>query len=96
MKPRQGFVYIMSNKNRTTFYVGVTNNIERRVREHRSGSSKFTGRYNLTHLVYFEKITDIVKAIEREKQLKRWHREWKINLIKFMNPDLEDLAKDWT
>jgi putative endonuclease len=50
----------------------------------------------LTHLVYFEKITDIVKAIEREKQLKRWHREWKINLIKFMNPDLEDLAKDWT
>ena len=95
MKLRNAFVYIMSNKNRTTFYIGVTNDLERRVREHRAGGSVFTSKYNLFDLVYFEIISDIVTAIAREKQLKRWHREWKINLIKSMNPEFEDLAKDW-
>lgn len=71
------------------------NNLERRVREHKSfEGSGFTSRYNLTHLVYYE-ISDIVTAIKREKQLKRWHREWKLNLIKELNPTLVDLATEW-
>jgi putative endonuclease len=80
----------------TTFYIGVTNNLERRVAEHKSGEgSIFTSKYNLDYLVYYEMITDIKTAIKREKQLKRWHREWKINLIKELNPTFEDLDKDW-
>jgi putative endonuclease len=85
----------MSNKKRTTFYIGVTNNLERRVKEHKQGYSEFTNKYKLYDLVYYEIISDIITAIAREKQLKRWHREWKINLIKTMNSELVDLAKDW-
>jgi len=96
MKLTNAFIYIMSNKHITTFYIGVTNNLERRVAEHKSGEgSIFTSKYNLYCLVYYEMITDIKTAIKREKQLKRWHREWKINLIKDLNPTFEDLAKDW-
>ena len=96
MKLTSAFTYIMSNKNLTTFYIGVTNDLERRENEHKDGNgSEFTSKYNLDHLVYYEIISDINTAIKREKQLKRWHREWKINLIKEMNPTLEDLAKDW-
>jgi putative endonuclease len=92
----KAFIYIMSNKNRTTFYIGMTNNLERRVREHRSGEgSVFTSKYQLNHLVYYEIMQDIRTAFKRERQLKRWHREWKINLIKELNPNLEDLASDW-
>ncbi|MBI3520264.1 MAG: GIY-YIG nuclease family protein [Bacteroidetes bacterium] len=96
MKLTNAFIYIMSNKNLTTFYIGVTNNLERRVQEHkRSEGSEFTSKYNLHNLVYYEVISDIKTAITREKQLKRWHREWKINMIKELNPSMEDLAKDW-
>jgi len=91
---KNGYVYIMSNKNRTTFYIGVTNNLEKRVSEHRSGKgSEFTSKYNLSDLVYYELIPDIEEAIKREKQLKRWHRDWKINLIKSFNPDMKDLIE---
>jgi putative endonuclease len=90
-----GYVYIMSNKMRTTFYIGVTNNIERRVREHKNGESAFTNRYRLFHLVYFEEIYTIGIAIQREKQLKRWHREWKLDLIKSVNPQMKDLSEEW-
>ena len=91
-----GFIYIMSNKNRTTLYIGVTNNLERRVLEHRSGEgSVFTSKYNLTDLVYFERISGMQNAIKREKQLKNWHKEWKWNLIKEENPELKDIAIDW-
>jgi putative endonuclease len=93
---KSGCVYIMSNKNRTTFYIGVTNDLERRVMEHRSGEgSAFTSKYNLFDLVYFEIISGFQNAIAREKQLKRWHRQWKINLIKEENPEMKDLAADW-
>jgi putative endonuclease len=86
----------MSNKNVTTFYIGVTNDLERRVKEHKEGNgSEFTSKYNLTHLLYYETISDIKTAISREKQLKNWHREWKINLIKELNPTMTDLAADW-
>ena len=86
----------MSNKNLTTFYTGVTNDLERRVKEHKNGNgSEFTSKYRLTHLVYYEMISDINKAIQREKQLKNWHRKWKIDLIKELNSEMLDLAKDW-
>ncbi|MDQ3046221.1 MAG: GIY-YIG nuclease family protein [Bacteroidota bacterium] len=89
--PKNGYVYILSNKNRTTFYIGVTNNLQRRVLEHRSGSGKFTSKYILTDLIYYEMIPDIGLAIKREKQLKGWNRSWKIDLIKTVNPLMKDL-----
>lgn len=96
MKLTRAFIYILSNKNKTTFYVGMTNDLERRIKEHRTGEgSIFTGKYKLFELVYFEVCADIKTAIKREKQLKRWHRDWKINLIKTLNPELKDLASDW-
>ncbi|HXB40602.1 MAG TPA: GIY-YIG nuclease family protein [Bacteroidia bacterium] len=96
MKLTNAFVYIMTNINRTTFYIGVTNDLERRVKEHKSGEgSEFTSQYKLFVLVYYEKISDIKTAIKREKQLKRWHRQWKLNLIKELNPNFDDLAEDW-
>jgi putative endonuclease len=95
MKP--GYTYIMSNEWRTTFYIGVTNNLERRVYEHKNHLNKgFTDKYQCTHLVYYEEYWEIAAAIQREKQLKNWHRQWKINLIKEMNPEMKDLAADWT
>lgn len=85
----------MSNKGRTTFYIGVTNDLERRVVEHKNGMSVFTSKYKLFDLVYYEVISDIKTAISREKQLKRWHRGWKINLIKSFNPEFKNLSEGW-
>ena len=96
MKLTNAFIYIMSNKNVTTFYIGVTNDLERRVKEHKEGNgSEFTSKYNLTNLLYYEIISDIKTSTSREKQLKNWHREWKINLIKELNPSMTDLASEW-
>ncbi|MEZ4810988.1 MAG: GIY-YIG nuclease family protein [Allomuricauda sp.] len=89
---KQSFVYIMTNKYRTTFYIGVTSNLSKRIIEHTEGiGSKFTKKYNLTDLVYFETFSDINQAIAREKQLKNWHHDWKINLVKEQNPTLKTL-----
>lgn len=86
----------MSNYERTTIYIGVTTDLERRVLEHKRGDgSVFTKKYQLKYLIYFEEIWDIVQAIEREKQLKNWHREWKWNLIKGLNPGFLDLSDGW-
>ena len=86
----------MSNKNLTTFYIGVTNDLERRVKEHKLGvGCEFTSKYKLTHLVYYEIINDIKTAIAREKQLKNWRRQWKLDLIKELNSEMVDLAIDW-
>ena len=91
-----GYIYILSNKNRTTLYIGVTSDLDRRIAEHVEGEgSKFSSKYNLTDLVYFEEFDDISEAIAREKQLKNWKREWKINLIKRLNPELKDLKMDF-
>lgn len=80
---RSCYVYIISNKNRTTFYVGVTNDIERRIFEHRTGTNdSFSKKHRLRHLVYIEEYVSINEAIARKKQLKRWHRPWKLNLIR--------------
>jgi putative endonuclease len=95
MKLTNAFVYIMSNKHSTTYYVGVTNNLERRVREHKNNESKFTSSYNLHCLVYYEILSDIETAIRREKQLKNWKRDWKIKLIQQSNPEFKDLAAHW-
>ncbi|WP_299578849.1 GIY-YIG nuclease family protein [uncultured Sunxiuqinia sp.] len=92
----KGFVYILSNKNRTTFYIGVTSDIKRRILEHKKRiGSAFTKKYNLTDLMYYEKIEGMNECINREKQLKNWHRDWKINLIRENNPKMKDLSSDW-
>jgi len=92
---KRGYVYIMSNYKRTTFYIGVTNSLERRVLEHKQGLNPgFTQRYKLKHLVYYEVAGSMYEAIAREKQLKNWHRDWKINLIKSVNPEMKDLSVD--
>jgi len=86
------YVYIITNINSTTFYIGVTTNINRRIYEHKNGLIKgFSKKYKLTKLIYFEQYNNINEAIKREKQLKNWHRLWKINLIKEINPFLKDL-----
>ena len=86
------YVYIMSNQSRT-LYVGLTNNIRRRVREHKDGLVEgFTLRYNINALVYIESFGDIDSAITREKQIKRWSREKKLHLIYQENPDWRDLS----
>jgi len=86
------FIYIVSNFKRTTFYIGVTNNLQRRVLEHKKGLiDGFSKQYNLHDLIYFEEYPSIKDAITREKQLKNWHRDWKINLIKSVNPNMIEI-----
>jgi len=93
---RSYYVYILSNKKNGTLYIGVTNDLMRRIFEHKNKSiSGFTKRYNLTKLIYYEMTDDIVAAIEREKRLKRWNRQWKIELIEKENPGWNDLAQEW-
>ncbi|MBL7159323.1 GIY-YIG nuclease family protein [Candidatus Microgenomates bacterium] len=88
---RQGFVYIIGN-NRPTLYIGVTSDLVKRVYEHKQGLVKgFSKKYKLHKLLYYEIFDDIYEAIKREKQLKNWHREWKLNLIKSKNPSFKDL-----
>ena len=90
-----GFIYIMSNAARTTFYIGVTNNLLRRVNEHKNKKiDGFSSKYNCIDIVYYEFFEKISSAIEREKQLKNWKREWKIDLIKESNPEMVDLYKE--
>ncbi len=89
------YVYIMSNQSRT-LYIGLTNNIRRRVREHKDGLVEgFTLRYKINALVYIESFGDIDSAITREKQIKRWSREKKLHLINQENPDWHDLSDGW-
>jgi putative endonuclease len=93
VKMNEYFVYIVTNKSNKVLYIGVTNNLERRMFEHKNKMiDGFTKRYNLTKLVYFEETSDVRSAIEREKQLKNWHRDWKIKLITDFNPEWKDLS----
>ena len=92
MPDRTYFVYILSNRNRT-LYVGVTNDLTRRLAEHKSRQFRgFAQKYFVTRLVYFEAFADARCAIVREKQLKRWLRSKKIGLIHSLNPDWRDLS----
>ena len=89
-------VYILTNYNETTFYIGVTGNLQKRIWEHKNKVvDGFTKKYNVDKLVYYEVTEDVQSALNREKQLKRWHRQWKINLIKEMNPEFKDLSEQW-
>ena len=88
-------MYIMANENRT-IYVGMTNNLEKRVYQHKEGSVEgFTSRYKLTKLVYYASTNDVREAIAREKQIKGWTRIKKVTLIEEMNPYWEDLSLSW-
>ena len=92
----QYYLYILTNKKNGTLYVGVTNNLERRMFEHKHKLVEgFTKKYRLDRLIYFEVFQYVNDAIKREKNIKKWKRQWKINLIEEENPDWEDLAKDW-
>ena len=86
-------VYIMTNYSQSSFYIGVTGNLQKRVREHKNKVVEgFTKKYNVDKLVYYEFTDSVDAALNREKQLKRWHREWKINLVKEINPEFKDLS----
>ena len=87
------YVYILASRYRGTIYVGVSNDIARRVGEHKSSAAKgFTQRYKVKRLVYFETYDSILEARARERALKRWRREWKFDLIENLNPDWHDLT----
>ena len=89
----QFFVYILASRKHGTLYIGITNDLIRRVYEHKEKFVRgFTARHNITKLVYFEIFEDPITAITREKRLKKWHREWKIQLIQSKNPEWVDLA----
>ena len=92
----QYYLYILTNKSNNVLYIGVTNDLIRRIFEHKNKLVEgFTKKYNLRKLVYYEATNDIEGAINREKQLKNWHRDWKINLIDQFNPDWKDLSDDF-
>jgi len=91
---KQYYVYIATNVSKT-LYTGVTNNLERRMDEHkRRMGSKFAAKYNITRLAYYEVYTDVREAIAREKQIKSWRREKKVALIESMNPTWQDLSAE--
>ncbi len=95
MKDHRYAVYIMASRSHN-FYVGVSNNIERRVREHKNHVFEgFTARYNIDRLVWYQIYGDIREAIAREKRIKGWRREKKICLIESMNPTWQDLSEEW-
>ncbi len=90
------FVYIITNYEKTTLYIGVTNDLIRRMYEHRHGLVRgFSKKYQLKYLVYFEETNDVMAAIQREKQLKKWGRTWKDELINEFNPEWKDLSEEW-
>jgi len=92
MGARSFYVYIRASRIGGTLYIGVTNDLIRRVAEHRLKSVKgFTKKYEVDKLVYFEQFDDAENAIRREKQLKKWNRAWKIRLIEELNPNWDDL-----
>ncbi len=90
------YVYILASKRNGTLYIGVTNDLQRRLYEHKAGLiDGFTKKYGVDMLVHFEETNDIHVAIQREKQLKKWNRAWKIRLIEETNPGWKDLSLEW-
>ena len=87
------FVYILANKPNGTLYIGVTNNIRRRIYEHKNGLvDGFTKKYGIKDLIYYEQTNDVTSAIAREKCIKKWNRLWKRRLIEQENPEWKDLS----
>ena len=92
----QYYVYILASKIRGTLYIGITNDLQRRVNEHKKGVIKgFTQKYEVHKLMYYEIFQSIDEAIKREKNLKKWKRDWKIKLIEEENKKWVDLSSDW-
>jgi putative endonuclease len=92
---RQYYVYILANKRNGTLYIGITNNLTKRIYEHKNNLIEgFTKKYNIHNLVYYEITNDIRSALAREKRLKKWKRRWKLELIEKSNPKWEDLYND--
>ncbi len=92
MKANGGYIYIVSNKTRSTVYTGVTSNLYARIYQHKyENGSYFTNKYNCTDLIYYQFFSDIETAIRREKKVKKWNRAWKDKLIRDFNPTLRDL-----
>ena len=88
------YVYILTNKSHSVLYIGVTNDLLKRVYEHKEKVTKgFTSKYNVNKLVYFDTTSDVYEALVYEKKLKRWRRQWKNELIEKTNPNWEDLSK---
>ena len=89
------YVYILASQRNSTLYVGVTNDLARRITEHKSGLVPgFTKQYGVNQLVYFEEHASILEAREREHRMKRWQRAWKLELIEKVNPDWRDLSTE--
>ena len=89
------YVYILASKKNGTLYIGVTSDLSKRVYEHKNElADGFTRKYNVHQLVYYEMTPDIRSAIQREKRLKKWKRDWKIHLIEKHNPDWKDLYEE--
>ena len=90
------WVYILASQKNGTLYIGLTNNLERRIYEHKNNLIKgFTQNYHIHSLVYYEYFYNINDAINREKQLKKWNRSWKLKLIEKENPLWQDLSNNW-
>jgi len=90
------YVYLLTNWNNTVMYVGVTNNLRRRIYEHKNKLTKgFTEKYNVNKLVYFEETQDVIAAIAREKEIKKWRREKKNQLVNRINPTWKELSLEW-
>lgn len=86
------YVYILTNRSNKSLYIGVTNNLVKRIYQHQNSKvNSFCSKYNMRKLIYFEEYSSILEAIKREKQLKHWNRAWKIELIESMNPDWQEL-----
>lgn len=92
---KSGWIYILSNKRRTVFYTGVTSDLLQRIYQHKfENGSKFTQKYNVHDLLYYEEFPTMYEAINAEKKVKKWKRDWKIDLIKSMNPEFNDLLEN--
>ncbi|MBA3678714.1 GIY-YIG nuclease family protein [Candidatus Saccharibacteria bacterium] len=93
---KTGYAYILANDKNGTIYIGVTSDITKRVYEHKNHlRDGFTKNYSVEKLVWFEQYEDITDAIVREKQLKQWRRDWKLDLVEQSNPNWNDLSKDF-
>jgi putative endonuclease len=94
--PEEHFVYITTNKRHTLFYTGTTNNLKKRIWQHKHKLiDGFTKKYNLDKLVYYEFYLTQQEAVKGEKQIKNWSKQKKLNLIKLINPELKNLSIDW-
>nr|WP_321231186.1 GIY-YIG nuclease family protein [uncultured Psychroserpens sp.] len=92
----QYYLYLLASKKNGTLYIGVSNDLERRMFEHKNKLVEgFTSKYNVDKLMYFESFQYVNDAIQREKNMKKWKRQWKIDVIEKDNPNWEDLSVDW-